>query len=106
MINRKGFGSNGVVCEVEVKKDFHPGKSEEKWIKIYCNCFTTNQNGPETRSSRCTHTECQLDLNLGKAGSFGPMKMLKKSHTIWQSQNGTCFTNISFEQKLAKILEE
>ena len=41
MINRKGFGSNGVVCEVEVKKDFHPGKFEEKWINIYCTCFTT-----------------------------------------------------------------
>ena len=40
MINRKGFGSNGVVCEVEVKKDFHHGKLEEKWIKINHSCFT------------------------------------------------------------------
>ena len=49
--------------------------------------------------------ECQLELKLGKAESFGPMKMLKKSHTNWSSQNDTCFTNISFGQKLAKILE-
>ena len=67
MINRKDFGSNGVVCEVEVKKDFHPGKFEEKWIKIYFSCFTTDQNGPETRSTRCTHMECPLELILGKA---------------------------------------
>ena len=48
----------------------------------------------------------QLELKLGKAESFGPMNMLKKSHTNWPSQTGTCFTNISSGQKLAKILEE
>ena len=48
----------------------------------------------------------QLELKLGKAESFGPTKMLKKSHTNWPSQTGTCFTNISSGQKLAKILEE
>ena len=48
----------------------------------------------------------QLELKLGKAESFGPTKMLKKSHTNWPSQTGTCFTNISSRQKLAKILEE
>ena len=50
--------------------------------------------------------ECQSELKWGKAESFGPMKMLKKSHTNWPSQTGTCFTNISSGQKLAKILEE
>ena len=50
--------------------------------------------------------ECQIELKLGKAESFGPMKMLKKSHTNWPSQTGTCFTNISSGQKLAKILED
>ena len=48
----------------------------------------------------------QLELKLSKAESFGPMKMLKKSHTNWPSQTGTCFTNISSGQKLAKIPEE
>ena len=47
-----------------------------------------------------------LELNLGKAELFGHMKMLKKYHTNWPSQNGTCFTNISSGQKLAKFLEE
>ena len=41
MINGKGFGSNGVVYEVEVKKDFHPGKFEKIWTKINHSCFTT-----------------------------------------------------------------
>ena len=50
--------------------------------------------------------ECQTELKLGKAESFDPMKMLKKSHTNWPSQTGTCFTNISSGHKLAKILEE
>ena len=50
--------------------------------------------------------ECQLKLNLGKVGSFGLMKMLKKYHTDWPSQNGTCFTNFSSGQKFEKILEE
>ena len=49
--------------------------------------------------------EYQLELKLGKAQSFGPMKMLKKSHTNWPSQTGACFTNISSGQKLAKIPE-
>ena len=48
--------------------------------------------------------ECQIELRLGKVQSFGPMKMLKKSHTNWIHQNGTCFTNILADQKLAKIL--
>ena len=48
----------------------------------------------------------QLELKLGKAEPYGPMKMLKKSHTNWPSQTGTCFTNISSGQKLAKLLEE
>ena len=43
---------------------------------------------------------------MGKAQTFVPMKMLKKSHTNWLSQTGTCFTNISSGQKHAKILEE
>ena len=49
MINRKGFGSNEVVCEVEVKKDFHPGNLEKNWMKINHSCFATDQNGPEMR---------------------------------------------------------
>ena len=48
----------------------------------------------------------QLERKLGKAESFGPMKILKKSHTNWPSQTGTFFTNISSGEKLAKILEE
>ena len=48
--------------------------------------------------------ECQIELKLGKAESFGPMNMLKKSHTNWPSQTGTCFTNISADQKLGIIL--
>ena len=40
MVNRKGFGSNGVVYEVEVKKDFHPGKFDEKWTMNEYSCFT------------------------------------------------------------------
>ena len=50
--------------------------------------------------------EYQLELKLVKAESFGPMMIAKKSRTNWSSQNGTCFTNISFGQKLAKLLEE
>ena len=50
--------------------------------------------------------EYQLELKLGKAESFDLMKILKKSHTNWPSQNGTCFTNISSGQKLAKLPEE
>ena len=48
----------------------------------------------------------QLVLKLGKAESFGPMKMLKRFHTNWINQNGTFFTSITTDQKLAKILEE
>ena len=32
--------------------------------------------------------------------------MLYKFHTNWIHQNGTCFTNILADQKLAKFLEE
>ena len=46
-----------------------------------------------------------LELNLVKAESFGPMKMLKRFHTNWINQNGTSFTNIPTDQKLAEILE-
>ena len=46
-----------------------------------------------------------LELNLGKDELVGHMKMLKSFHTIWINQNGTSFTNISTDQKLAKILE-
>ena len=49
--------------------------------------------------------ECQIELKLGKAESFGPMKMLKKSHTNWPSQNSTCFTKHSSGRNLRKILE-
>ena len=43
------IGDNGVVCEVEVKKDFHRGNIEKIWTKINHSCFTTaylvqNQN--------------------------------------------------------------
>ena len=49
MINREGLGSNGVVCEVEVKNDFHPGNLEKNWNKINHSCFAIDQNGPEVR---------------------------------------------------------
>ena len=48
----------------------------------------------------------QLQLKLGKAESFDPMKMLKKFHTNWGNQNGTSFTTIFTDQNLAKLLEE
>ena len=48
----------------------------------------------------------QLQLKLGKAELFGLMKILKRFHTNWINQNGTSFTTISIDQKLAKILEE
>ena len=50
--------------------------------------------------------EYQHKLNLGKAELFGHMKMLTRFHTIWINQNGTCFTSISTDQKLAKLLDE
>ena len=50
--------------------------------------------------------EKPLELKFGKAGLFGHMKMLQKVHDNWVSQNGTSFTNISTDQKLANILEE
>ena len=50
--------------------------------------------------------EKPLELKLGKAELFGLMKMLKRFHTNWINQNGTSFTNISTDQKLAKILED
>ena len=47
-----------------------------------------------------------IELSLREAELFDHMMMLTKYHTIWQSQNGTCFTNISSGQKLANILEK
>ena len=49
--------------------------------------------------------EKPLELKLGKAELFGLMKMLKRFHTNWINENGTSFTNISTDQKLAKLLE-
>ena len=40
-LNRDVIGSNGVVWEVEARKDYDPGGWEGKRIKIYCSCFTT-----------------------------------------------------------------
>ena len=34
LLNRDVIGSNGVVWEVEVKKDLHPGNYGGVWIKI------------------------------------------------------------------------
>ena len=34
LLNREVIGSNGVVWEVEVKKDLHPGNYGWVWIKI------------------------------------------------------------------------
>ena len=67
MISRKGFGSNGVVCEVEVKKDLHPGNLEKNWININHSCFATAKSGPEMRFGRCTQMVWPLELKFGKA---------------------------------------
>ena len=43
---------------------------------------------------------------MGKAELFDHMKMLKTVSYHLDKPNGTSFTNISTDQKLAKILEE